>query len=171
MVLHRSDAQNKIAAKTNLGSQARRSCRISIQYANMRKKTARMETVSTDKTHKKDSACALYEQGHEIAARFHRVLIAARDALDADVQIVAGGCNGCVTYDIQAGAYIYYVAQTHSLDRIFIGYGTADNDTSVTDQDIAREVVTAAERLDVEVSWKGDTDKKVCLGDATFYDD
>lgn len=137
----------------------------------MRDKTARVETVSTDETHKKDTACKLYTQGHKIAARFHRVLVAARDAVDGDVQIVAGGCNTCVTHDIRTGAYIYYVAQTHCIDRIAIGYGTADSATSVTPRDIAHAVVAAAERLDVDVTWNGDIDKKVYLGDATVYND
>lgn len=131
-----------------------------------------METGRTDETHVKGSPCALYDPDHEIAARFHRVLVGARDALDADVPVIAGGCNGCTPCDIEAGAYIYYVAQMHSLDRIFIGYGTApDCDTNVTPADIAHALVAAAERLDVEVSWTGDTSKKVGLGDVSFYDD
>jgi hypothetical protein len=76
----------------------------------MRNKTERMETIRTDETHVKDSPCALYDPGHEIAARFHRVLVAAQDALDADVSVVAGGCNGCTLADVEGGAYIYYVA-------------------------------------------------------------
>ena len=137
----------------------------------MREITARVETVETDATHKKNTACGLYKQGHEIAVRFHRVLVAAQDALDGDVRIVAGGCNGCVVDDIPTGAYIYYVAQTHCVDRIAIGYGTSDSGTSVTPADIAHELVAAAERLDVDVTWTGDTGEKVFLGDAAFYDD
>ena len=136
----------------------------------MRERTARIETVETDETHKKDTACGLYKQGHKIAVRFHRVLIAAQDALDDDVRIVAGGCNGCTVDDILTGGYIYYVAQTHCVDRIAIGYGTADSATSITPVDIARELVAAAERLDVDVTWTGDSGDKVYLGDATFYD-
>ncbi|MFB6299542.1 MAG: hypothetical protein ABEH65_04710 [Halobacteriales archaeon] len=134
-------------------------------------KTARVDTVKTDETHKKDSVCALYKQGHKIAARFHRVLVAAQDALDGDVRIVAGGCNGCVINDIRTGAYIYYVAQTDCVDRIAIGYGTADSATSIAPTDIAHELVAAAERQDVDVTWNGDTGEKVYLGDGTFYDD
>lgn len=136
----------------------------------MRDKTGRMETVRTDGTHKKENPCGLYNEGHEIAARFHRVLVAARDALEGDVQIIAGGCNGCVTCDIQNRACIYYIAQMHSLDRIFLGYGTADGDINVTSEEIVHALITAAERLDVDVSWNGDTNKKVCLGDAAYYD-
>jgi adenylosuccinate synthase len=133
-------------------------------------RAARVDTVKTDETHKKDSACALYKQGHKIAARFHRVLVAAQDALDDDVRIVAGGCNGCVVNDIQTGAYIYYIAQTDCVNRIAIGYGTADSATSIVPVDIAQGLVAAAERLDVDVAWNGDTGKKVYLGDGTFYD-
>ena len=87
--------------------------------------------------------------------------------IDTDVQIVAGGCCGCVAYDLQNGAYIYYIAQTHSVDRITIGYGTTDSETNVSSEDIAHTLVAAAERLDVEVTWDGDTDRRVYLGDAT----
>lgn len=136
----------------------------------MRDKSAGVETVRTGETHKKETACALYKEGHEIAAEFHRVLVTARDAVDGEVEIVAGGCNGCVLTGIHTGAYIYYVGQTHSLDRIFIGYGTAESYTSVTPEDIAHALVAAAERLDVVVSWNGETDTKVCLGSASYYD-
>lgn len=137
----------------------------------MRDRTAFVETVRTAETYKKDSSCGLYKEGHEIAARFHRVLVAARDTLDPDVQIVADGCNRCTTYSIQNGAYIYYVAQTHSVDRIALGYGTVGSEANVTSEDIAHALVAAAERLDVEVAWNGDTNKKVYLGDASVYDD
>lgn len=130
-----------------------------------------MKTVKTDETHKKDTACGLYKEGHKIAARFHHVLIAARDTLNAEVQLTAGGCSGCVTCDIETSPYICYVAQTHSVDRIAIRYGAADSDTNVTSEDIARALVAAAERLGVEVSWDGDTDKRVYPGDGTVYDD
>jgi hypothetical protein len=138
----------------------------------MRNETALVETVRTDETHVKDDPCALYDPDHEIAVQFDRVLVAAQDALNADVSVVAGGCNGCTLADVEDGAYIYYLAQTDAIDRISIGYGTAgDCDTNVTPADIAQALVSAAERLDVQVSWTGDTDEKVCLGDASFYDD
>ncbi|MCQ4334775.1 hypothetical protein KM295_15075 [Natronomonas sp. F2-12] len=117
----------------------------------------------------KDDPCGLQNDDHKIAARFHRVLISARDALDADVKIVAGGCNNCTPYG-ENGAYIYYVAQTHNIDRLPIGYGIGSA-ADVTPKEIARALVAAAERLDIDVSWNGDTTKKVYLGDDTFYED
>ena len=105
----------------------------------MRDRTAGVETVKTDETHKKDTACRLYKQGHKIATDLHRVLLAAQDVLDDDIRIVAGGCNGCVVDDILTGAYIYYIAQTHCVDRIAIGYGIADSGTSVIPEDIAND--------------------------------
>jgi len=135
----------------------------------MVQRTDHLDTVETDDTHKKDTACALYRDGHKIAARFHAVLVSARDALDGDVDIIAGGCNGCVTYDI-TGAYIYYVAQTHAIDRLAVGYN-AVGDASVGKLEIAHALVAAAERLDVDIGWTGNTDKKIFLGDATAYDE
>ena len=134
-------------------------------------KTAHVETVKTGETHKKDTVCGLYKQGHQIATRFHRVLVAARDALDGDVQIVAGGCNGCVVDDTLTGAYIYYIAQTDCVDHIAIGYRTPDNGTRIAPEDIGHDLVAAAKRLDVDVPWNGDPAKKVYLGDVTLYDD
>ncbi len=46
----------------------------------------------------KDDPCGLQNDDHKIAARFHRVLISARDALDADVKIVA---EGAIHIDLQ----------------------------------------------------------------------
>jgi len=129
-----------------------------------------VDTIGTDDTHKNETACGLYREGHIIAARFHAVLVSARDALDGEVEIVAGGCNGCATYDIDTGAYIYYVAQSHAIDRLAVGYGTA-GDASVTKLEIAHELVAAAERLEVDVGWSGNTDKKIFLGDTTVYDE
>jgi adenylosuccinate synthase len=136
----------------------------------MVQRTGHVDTIETDDTHKKDTACGLYRDGHKIAARFHAVLVSARDALDGEVKVVAGGCNGCAAYDIDTGAYIYYVAQSHAVDRLAVGYGIA-GDASVTKLEIARELVAAAERLDVDIGWTGSTDKKIFLGDEEAYDE
>jgi hypothetical protein len=136
----------------------------------MRNVPRHVETIRTVDTHMKDDPCGLQSDDHKIAARFHRVLISARDALDNDVKIIAGGCNTCTTYDIEDSAYIYYVAQTDGIDRLSVGYGIC-SDGGVTPKEIARALVAAAERLDVDVSWNGDTTKKVYLGDDTFYED
>jgi hypothetical protein len=136
----------------------------------MRKISKNVETVRTADKHMKDNPCGLQSDDHVIAARFHHVLTSARDALDADVKIVAGGCNTCTPHDIEHGAYIYYVAQSDNINRLAVGYGLA-SDVQIEPADIARALVAAAERFDVDVSWNRDETNKVFLGDDTFYEE
>lgn len=139
----------------------------------MRDVPRHVETVRTADTHLKDDPCALHSEDHKIAARFHHVMVSARDALDTNMEIFAGGCYGCVMDDLERhfdnSAYIYYIAQTDCIDRIALSYGTV-GEVGIKLEEIGQALVTAAEGSGVNFSWNGDGAKPVYLGDTAVYD-
>lgn len=113
--------------------------------------------------------CGLEDPYHAIDARFAEVLHAFEDAFDdVEAEAVAGGCNGCTTTD--ADVWAYYVAQGRGTDTLFVGFGASD-DVAIGSKLVAYVLKGVAEEMGVPVSWNGDTSNKVCLGDASYYDD
>jgi len=129
--------------------------------------------VYTGHTFKRTATCDFYQSGHVIAPEFAEVLHAFEEAWaddDTDATVVAGGCNGC-TDKGDADVWAYYVAQNDGYyDSMYVGYGAAD-DSPVGAKLVAYTLLGVADELGVPASWDGETSSKVCLGDATAYDE
>ena len=136
-------------------------------------KDGQNDVVESDK-YKDPEACSLYKEGHSIAAEFDNVLQEFAEAFgNLNVEVVAGGCNGCTTFGIDTedvDVYAYYVAQNSGVETLYLGYGVGD-DVEVDAETVADTLVGIANRLGVPVDWDGDVDKCVCLGDAEAYED
>lgn len=107
------------------------------------------------------TACSLAEEGHEIADRFVEVMERAAEELVVECCVAAVGCGSC--FMPEEPAAIYWVAQNDGRERVPVKFMSEDD--LVRDADVAREIVDAAEDLNVEVSWNGDVMKCVILGD------
>ena len=122
------------------------------------------ETVKTGYNYKNPDACSLYAPGHEIAAEFDAVLTTFEDSYDdITVDVVAGGCNTCTTPDSDAEVWAYYVAQgSDAIESLFVGYGSSD-DVGLSAEEVAEQLLTAAQSVGVTAEWNGDTARKVEL--------
>lgn len=123
-----------------------------------------MDEVTYSGYWKHESACDLFEPGHEIRRDFVEVLKAAAGTFDHEVEYYSAGC-GCATPD--AATYLWWKAQTDATEKAFIHFGSDTVDAEA----VAKRVLDAAEELGVEVSWSGSTDDCICLGDAGYYDE
>jgi hypothetical protein len=114
---------------------------------------------------KHESACNLFETGHEVREDFVDVLKKVAGMLDHDVEYAAAGCSGCA-YST-APSSLFWTAQGDATDTMFVKY---DSDV-VERKELAESILEAAEDLGVPADWDGDEMSCVCLGDAEFYED
>lgn len=123
-----------------------------------------MDEVTYSGYWKHESACELFESGHEIQRDFVEVLKAAADALDHEVEYFAAGC-GCATPE--AATSLWWKAQGDASEEAFIHFGS----DAVDAKKLAERVLQAAAELGVAASWSGDTGDCICLGNAGYYDE
>jgi len=122
-----------------------------------------MDEVTYSGYWKHESACELFEPGHEIRRDFVEVLKRAAGMVDHEVDYYSAGC-GCATPD--AATALWWKAQGGATERAFIHFGS----DTIAAEEVAKRVLQAAEELGIEVSWSGDASDCICLGDANHYD-
>ena len=114
---------------------------------------------------KHESACNLFETGHEVREEFVAVLKEVADMQDHEVEYAAAGCSGCA-YST-APSSLFWTAQGDATETMFVKYDSEE----IERKELAECVLEAAETVGVPADWDGDEMSCVCLGDAEFYDD
>lgn len=113
-----------------------------------------------------DKACDLAEEGHEIDKSFIEAMRDAADRAPVDVDVFATGCNTCM--EVDAPAWIYWVAQGDASRTCHVKYGSEDDDFG--DGQLRELIVEAAEDAGVAVSDPGMSSLTVVLGESRYYD-